>query len=301
MAAPHVWTKHKKSLRVFPNAVNFIKFIAMNPCANPFALLVETFIPAFLMLFITISSMEWEDVAIDQLRTYPRYGPGRPASRGFRHMSRKGTASQPLHRKVLSGFAGPEKPYTKTLTTALYYITSPLEKLGFAMLLYGATDRFFYNWTSMLKQRRYCTADPAKGPFQRSKANDVVLFNIAESVVSLDTLIQNRAGWSNNPFGITLPGSQSYQVIFSGEYRSFADTLPGCMLLINRTWAGLFTATTRSDPVTLNKDSYTAMSVQTTINAELLTSVFVDWSTENPLAPIGPADARNQLVTIWAL
>jgi len=300
-AAPHVWKKKPKERRVYPSAQNFVKYIAFNHCADPFPLLVQTFIPCFLQLWISLSIWDLEDVALERLRQYPRYSPSGGPKRGSKHLSRKGTKVEPLHRRVLAGYQGPKHPYAKTLTTALFYISGPLEKIGFAMLLYGASDRFFYNWTYLLKQRRYCTSDPNNGPLQRSLSSDVVLFNIGESPLALPTLIQNRAGWTGNAFGHQLPGSKRYQCILSGEFRSFADQLPNCILRMNFTWLGLTIKVADSEPTTLNSESFTPMMVETTFDASLLVSVNVDWMTTNPLAPVGVADARNCLLTIYGI
>jgi len=300
-AAPHVWQKKQHERRVYPSAQNFVKYIAFNHCADPFPLLVETFIPAFLQLWVSLSIWDLEDVALERLRSYPRYSPSGTAKRGSNHLSRKGTKTEPLHRRVLAGYEGVKHPYAKTLTTFLFYLTGPLEKIGFAMLLYGASDRFFYNWTYLLKQRRYCTSDPNAGPFQRKLSSDVVLFNMGESPLALPDLIQNRAGWTNSAFNITVPGTRRYQVILTGEFRSFADTLPGCILRINFTALSITWLVADSEPTELNSRDFTPMMVQAQFDASLLVNVNIDWMTFNPLAPVGVADARNCLITIYAI
>jgi len=301
MTAPYVWKKKPKELRVYPNAVNFVKYIAMNPCADPFPVLVETFLPAFLQLWISLSILDAEDVAIEQMRTFPRYGPGVKYRRGSKHLSRKGTPEKPLHRTKLPPWDGARNPYAKSFTTFLFYLTGPLEKIGFAMLFYNAGDRFFYNWTYMLKARRYCTADPNLGPFQRRMGTGVVLFSTSGVSITLAELIQNRGGWANGPESVRLPGSRRYRIILSGEFRSTATNLPGCILHLRATIFGGFFLNEYSEPTTLNNETWTNMFVTADLDATFLVGSDLGWFTTSESAPVGPADARNVIVTAFAL
>lgn len=192
-------------IKLFEGQINFVKFLRFHPCAEPMPILVETFFPCFLRMVIDLYLIDESDIAMDILEDYPRYGKGKPASRSLRHSFKKEKDGKRLSRKQVLTAPFIFQPNTMALTTFLYNVAAPLEKIGFAFMFYSAVDNFFHNWTSLLVQRGYCSLPALTGPLQRTANPQVQLAGQFGQSISMQNEIQNRASWPSASHAASLP------------------------------------------------------------------------------------------------
>lgn len=201
---------------------NFIKTIVTHPCADPWFVLIETFLPAALKLGWTLTAPDWEDILRGYAEGYARLGKG---GRG----GRKGHAP-----RVQLPVRGPVLPYqVSNLLRTTLFITKPLETLGWWWLVWNATDEFWSDWNSLLLHNAYCTADPTTGPLQQYSNDLNVFFSPGQQSAGLPLIEQDRAGWAHNAFGCNVPGG-AYAVVFTAQWTRDASLgeLPGCKLWV---------------------------------------------------------------------
>jgi len=188
---------------LFPKAQNFVADIVVHGCARPWFIYVTTFVPAFLQLFLTITILDLEDLLRDYAKqiTRPRAGSGRQTTHRYKPSLRQDLRTT-------------NRWSQKGLKTLLI-VTEPLEIIGFAWLLYGASERFFYNWQSALEKSVFCEDSGQAGPFQRSRPpGGNLVINQTGAAVPCVSLDQNRSEWSNTVIRVDLPRGQ-YTAIFS--------------------------------------------------------------------------------------
>lgn len=183
------------AIGLFPKAENFASEIVVHGCARPWFVYVETFIPAFLKLFLTLAILDLEDL----LRAHAKAKVGEKLGGlrgGLTHGSRGPYAN--ANRKVTR--------FSQQALKTLLIITEPLEKIGFAWLLYNSTEQFFYDWQLLLQRSQFCSDAGLAGPFQRSRPGGTNIGILPEgSATPLPTIEQNRANWPNEGFRVDLP------------------------------------------------------------------------------------------------
>jgi len=212
----------------FPKAANFVQFLYDHPCARPWWVYVETFIPAYLQLFITISIFDAEDImrAFAKGKAYERISGARG---GSRHTRKPRMQNKPTGTQI----------FTQRGLRTLLIVTEPLELIGFVWLLYSGTEQFFYNWQSMLMESPYCTTPVDTGPFYRSRAPGLFIGILPEgSATPLPILNQDRAGWGSGGFSVSLPPG-----LFRGLYAVEIQAPPGGLTGVHarlRIGAGVF-------------------------------------------------------------
>lgn len=212
----------------FPKAANFISFLYEHPCARPWWVYVETFIPAFLQLFITIATLDAEDILREfaKGKAYERIARSRG---GSRHTRKPLMLNKPTKPQIL----------TQRGLKTLLIITEPLEIIGFVWLLWSATEQFFYNWQSMLMQSAFCSTPIDTGPFYRSRAPGLFIGILPEgSATPLPILQQDRAGWGSGGFSVSLPPG-----LYRGVYAVSIQGPPGGLTGVRarlRIGAGVF-------------------------------------------------------------
>ena len=175
-------------------ANNFLKQVLVNDCARPWYVYVETFVPAFIELLITVHFFDLEDL----MRARAQFVAGTPGSgpkRGMKH-TRKQRAKVTATR--------PQRAFRAGLRTLLV-ITAPLEALGFAYLLYFASDRFWQNWTSLIMKSEFCLQPINAGPVSRSRGAGTIGILTSCDATPMPVLEQNRPGWGTNAFHVELP------------------------------------------------------------------------------------------------
>ena len=191
-------------MAIFPKAENFAQAIVVHGCARPWFVYVKTFIPAFLKLFLTLAILDLEDI----LRAHAKrkaYSKITTSGRGFGHQVKPRIVAHTTKTQT----------FTQKGLRTLLLITDPLEKIGFAWLLYNSTEQFFYDWQLLIERSIYCSDTGLAGPFQRSRPGGTNIGVLPEGgITPLPTLEQNRAGWANTVISVNLPVG-FYKVIFT--------------------------------------------------------------------------------------
>lgn len=180
---------------LFPKARNFAQEIVVHNCARPWFVYVKTFVPAFVKLFLTLAFLDLEDLlrAHAKRKAYSRIT---SSGRGFGHAVKPRVSAVPTQTQRFS---------QKALRTLLI-VTDPLEKIGFAWLLYNSTETFFYDWQLLLQRSIYCRDDGLAGPFQRKRVPGGNIGILPEGAITpLPVLEQNRAEWANTVISVNLP------------------------------------------------------------------------------------------------
>jgi len=233
-------------IELFKNEQNFIKYVLSHPCARPWYVYAETFAPAFLKLLVTVALLDVEDAIRAHGEKIAREGKGK---KGKRHTPRIKTQGkvQPYERYMAKGL--------KTLLV----ITEPLEKIGFAWLLFSATDQFFYDWQTLLEQSDYCVDRGQSGPLTLSRVGGFNSLVVGFNVVSLPIESQDRAGWPHTTIVANIPFG-SFTAIFACEVVGSTGGLTNLMIRL-RTPGSIGADSTTSDPIAVNGGEVISMFV----------------------------------------
>lgn len=176
----------------FPNEKNFIKTIIAHPCARPWYVWVETFIPAFLLLLLTVNLFDVEDAI-------------RAHGQSIVQDKQKGKRKRHTPKIKVTGAGRQVTRFSQKALKTLLVVTQPLENIGFLWLLYSATDQFFFNWQTLLEKSDFCTQPIESGPMQRSRGAGFISFTVGGATIIMTNALQNRGAWANNVFSVTLP------------------------------------------------------------------------------------------------
>lgn len=267
-------------IRFFPNEQNFIRSIITHPCARPWYIWAETFLPAFLELLITVTLFDVEDAIRAHGESITRDKAG---AKGKRHSPRIKTSGQPT---------AVDRWAQKGLKTLLV-VTKPLETIGFTWLLYSAVDQFFFNWQTLLELSDFCKSPIDSGPLQRSRGAGTVSLVVGGVPVILGNALQNRGGWANNSLGATLP---------EGVYQSsFTLTVLGPIGGLTNLWIRLRTPgvfgndITQSDPLALLHGEEGTMVVQHSFWYPLIGGGTITWEIGGETIPAGIETVKGHM------
>lgn len=181
------------AIRTYATA-NFIKRIIFSDCAVPFSIYLETFFPAALRYFFTTRLWLWDDV----LRAVGTgVADSRKTGRGVRHGAKRKFQPSPLESR--------EEYTSRRALQHVLYITEPLERIGFVLLVLGAADQFFYDWQAAIERVGPCGQPIGAGPLQRSLTNGFAHPLPNGGSILLPDIDQNRSGWATNPTSVNLP------------------------------------------------------------------------------------------------
>jgi len=272
--------------QLFPKAANFAQEIVVNGCARPWFIYVKTFVPAFLKLVLTLAILDLEDI----LRAHAKrkaYSKITPSGRGYGHSVKPRVQAKPTKIQTFS---------QKGLRTLLI-VTEPLEKIGFAWLLYNSTEQFFYDWQLLLERSIYCSDTGLAGPFQRSRPGGSNIGVLPEGAITpLPALEQNRANWSNTVITVDLP---------PGFYRGFFSvTVNGPLGGITNVRArfrvtGIITLFIESPPASIGE--FQPASLLAEGEFTLPFGGTVGWELAGPAVPVGLlCDAGHVIVMATA-
>ena len=137
--------------------VNYVIDFAQNPCDAPWAVYVETALPAALDLFIALATFGLDDIVRGYfrpkgLRSYRHGRRGRRAGRVFRGIPEPGE----LIARRLPGFERARGRRVSNGVKTLWLIDGVLQRGLWYWLLIDEFSEFFYNWTSMLNKTEFC-------------------------------------------------------------------------------------------------------------------------------------------------
>lgn len=259
-------------IELFPNQKNFIKSIISHPCARPWYVWIETFIPSFIVLLATVAFFDVEDAIRDH---------GKQIS-GKSGKGRKGRHSPKI--RVAGRKQTIERWQQKGLRTLLV-VTQPLENLGFAWLLYAGVDQFFHAWQTLLENSDFCTQPIVSGPMQRTRGPGFISFVESGAAVIMTDGIQNRGAWPNNVFIVTLP---------EGLFNAFfVIKVKGPIGGVDPVWCqlraiGFFGATDfRSETVALNEGEEGTMLISARFFLPFQGGGTLSWSIGGSTIPAG--------------
>jgi len=268
---------------VSKGANNFLKRIFWNGCARPWYVYVETFIPAFLKVVILASIVDMEDV-MRRHATIVAAGPGSGPKRGKKHFA----------KVRLSAKATPaQRAFRQGLKTILI-ITAPLEAIGFAWMMYSLANQFWWDWASLIEVSDFCQQPIESGPMSRERGEGPIGILAGGSVVPMNTLTQNRAGWPTTGLTVTLPEGR-IQMMWGLKIRSRQGTLEGVHLRIS-TSTILGTVFLRSAEASVNDTDWTDLVLEGSIFVFAFSSGATSWELVGPSVPAGVHCLEGNLV-----
>lgn len=192
------------NLGFFPKAENFAHEIVLHNCARPWFVYVKTFVPAYLKLVLTLTILDLEDI----LRDYAKGIVGEGGSGSGRRIGHR-------YKPRVSNQATTAQRFSQRGLKTLLIVTEPLEIIGFAWLLYSASDQFFYDWQLLLERSIYCSDKGLAGPLQRSRpGGSNIGITPGGTITPLPEIKQNRANWTTTSISVSVPFG-SYKGIFT--------------------------------------------------------------------------------------
>lgn len=174
-----------------PNTANFIHEFQYNSCSRPFWVYAATGIPAFLELWLTLSILDLEDLA-----RMKGFNISNKALAPSRRGPRRGGLVLPR------GVRLPSERYAALGLRTLLIVTIPLEIIGFTMLAYYATDRFFYRWTSLLENIK-CKGEAFT--LMRNNSDFGVFPNSVGGAIALTEVLSTAPIYSDGSFSTGVP------------------------------------------------------------------------------------------------
>jgi len=287
-------------IKLFPKANNFIKYMVSHPCAEPWSVLAETFVPCFLKFAATVYFFDINDIAIERLRQIDDFTSAPRKKRGKKWGRTRAVRDIMAGKSFVTKAVNPYSRINSGLTKTLLTVSAPLEPIGFIWLMYSATDQFFYDWTTLLQYRDYCSSNPSTGPLQRNQPVGSGLFNTSRPSLAFQFLIQNRGGWSSTQVGAVLPAN-SYVAIFSLEAKTNFGTITNAYLWLELRVAGVLVGSWESPRVTINQDDWTGIICNAEFNSKLAFSSDIAWGMGSDDAPVGACDILKASIIIYTI
>lgn len=269
--------------RFLPGAANFVHDMLYSGCSRPFYIYALTFIPAFLDAIITLRTWDLNDMV---RKTGETLAPPGGKRRGVRHGRGVKTG------KALSG-TGRERVYRQGLRTLLF-LTAPLEKIGFAVLLYSVVDNFYYNWLMYLDDADACIKPDFYGPLHR-RATDYDWSCLPNGgPASLPDLISDPAGWGSSAFSASLPIGR-YTIMFAGTIVGASGGPQGYRLRLLVTGAlghGEYLGEVR----TIDSGDTGDLVVTADVLLPFVTGGNVGWELVGPAVPVGVHVTQGDII-----
>lgn len=167
-----------------PQAANFMKNLVFHPCSVPFTIWVETVVPAFIWMVITVNLWDANDIIRNS---------GEAITQDKTKGGRKGKTH--LIKYAMNGKDGNVQGKAQLGLQGVLKLTAPLERIGYTMLLYFATEQFFYNMNSALYDFEFCGRPPSEGPYQANTIENGVTSTGTVQTLFLPIVTQNRGNW----------------------------------------------------------------------------------------------------------
>jgi len=287
-------------IKLFPKANNFVRYMVSHPCAEPWSVLVETFVPCFIKFAATIYIFDINDIAIERLRQIDEFTSEPRRKRGKKYGKTRAVRDVMRGKSFITKAVNPYSRINQGLTKTLLTVSAPLERIGFIWLLYSATDQFFYDWTTLLQYRNYCGTDASTGPLQRNQPVGAGLFNTSRPPLSLPFLIQNRGGWSSTQVAATLPAN-SYIAIFSLQAKTNFGTITSAYLWLEIHVAGILTDRVESERQTIGPDDWLGFVCNAEFNTKLAFTATLSWGMGSDDAPVGACDIIKASIMVYTV
>jgi hypothetical protein len=269
----------------FPQAANFSKKIVASPCARPWFVYVETFFPAFIKCWITLSILDFNDLV--RARGEQIVRDGARASR--RSISKAG-------RVRLIGFEPPHERVTSKGLKTLLRLTQPLETIGFMVLLYSATEEFFFDWSTLILRQPYCEAPIQDRPFSRSRPSGRVGILPGGDIVPLPVLDNNGAGYFSSAFQVVVPPG-AYDAIFALNLQHDGPGTVEARARINYQGSGA-SGSIESDTVTLEDGVSAGVIASGSIFFPFPFGGTITWELVGTAVPVGLACEYGHMIVM---
>lgn len=283
---------------LFPGLANWVRYIWWHPCAEPFSVLVETLFPCVIELFVGLLLYDIGQFERDTTRFGVRelVAGGRGVSHLGRDAGQEGETRNRGRRTLKEKSVAKKitRSYAKTFMT----VTDNLEGLLFIFLLYSVVDQFFYNWTSLLYARQYCSAHPTTGPLQAHTDSLDCAFSTEGVSFPFSTLDQNRANWGFNGVSATLPSGQ-YDITMSLTATAIGTPGPNAGIALYAIIGAARVLLAKSETVRLLEG--TPVDIIFAYHLDARTQVFVslEWETFSTDAPVGANPCSNARLMIY--
>ena len=205
---------------------NYVIKFFQNPCAAPWYVYVELFIPAFAEMFITLIEFGRGDIL--------RFSAGRPQRRIFRKLFAGAKRVTP------KGAAGAVKIFWQTdlvVQRALFY-----------WMIADLTIEGLYKWTTMVNETIWCSGE---GILQAEVLNSSQACHDAWLPFVVPDVLQNTAPWFYDGVHCVVPPS-SYHVVISMKAKANSTLNPRLNFQMRvRVTSGGVTLEDKTEPIDL--------------------------------------------------
>ena len=222
---------------LFRKEANFIKAMISHPCARPWFVYVELFVPAFIKLMITVVLFDVEDAIRAHGESIVRDRKGKLKKRHGTNVRVRGAQTR-VDRYAMKGLK------------ILLVVTKPLELIGFAWLLFSAVDQFFSDWQTLLENSDYCVDKGQSGPLTLQRGPGFISILVGFVPVILNITSQNRAGWPHTSLSVSLPHG-TFRCFFALTVKGPIGGAVNIKIRI-RTPGALGSEITESEPIALS-------------------------------------------------
>ena len=257
-----------------PNTANMITKLIYHPCSVPFQVYVETALPAFIKMVITIVTWDVNDI-IRNAGEAIKDPPNQRGSKRKRHIR---------NAKAIPHLSPRQAVASNALNHVLRW-SEPLERIGYLMLLYHATEEFSRDWMGLLYNFEHCGKPPSEGPLQRHADPQNQISSGTPQAIAMQHIDVNRAGWPTDFFTCGLPFghfSVTLEVVFYNTAINDAEFKIG--------FTAPFTLQAESywsPPVIIGPDQTGSLVLQREIFAPTLNGTQITWLSESSPIPIG--------------
>lgn len=173
----------------------FASRIVYHKCAIPFWVYIETFIPAFLELALIAAVPLLDDLIIDEARVLAGARPGK----GFRMVGHTTRFRQEFKQTT-------SRRWSQNALKTMLVIDTPLEQIGYTILLIAAGAQFFYRWTSMIEAFQFCSENANNYLVSRSRGPGQTGVLPGGASINMSTLEQEFGPVSSSASGADGPG-----------------------------------------------------------------------------------------------
>jgi len=268
-------------VRFLPYTDNFVKRIVFQGCARPWWVYLETFLPCFIECAIMYTIPFYDDILVDYAREDAKLG-SRLSGRGFKHTKRfKLPVAETKWQR-----------YGRNALKWVLIADTPVEYLGFAFLVYGATEQFFHNWQTLLEQSPYCTGP--NGIYHAHNENAYIPILPGGAGTPLPYIDQQNAVTPIGTTGASFPFGK-YFVTFCVTITGPHGGITGVYLRLNFT--GTFPVyQVKSDTVDIAEGEEVDLIANADFFAYLIGGGSVGWELVGPAVPAGLFSAKATII-----
>jgi len=202
---------------------NYIVRSFNNPCNAPWAVYVETALPAFLEVWIALICFDLLDV----IRWISK-----PAGlRSGRHLRRRRKGDKRRRKVGLGNRLARKIPALNRLSQRkvsqgvknLWIIDGIGQRLLWWWLVADVATAFLYNWTSLIRKTEFCQAAESSGASLRENTNNTIAAITSWFTIAYDDLRYEKGSASDFPNAVTI-GVGRWEIVASCNVINRTDT-----------------------------------------------------------------------------